>query len=113
MSEPTKIDYQVIKEGGKPAFAVVPYDQFKAFIDKEDEATVPHDVARTVAVGGKSMLKAWREYLELSQSELAEKAGMTQPAIAQLENADSDMREATLKKLASALGIDPHQLKSI
>ena len=59
------------------------------------------------------MLKAWREHFELSQSELAEKAGMTQPAIAQLENADSDMREATLKKLASALNIEPDQLRGL
>lgn len=113
MIEQTKIDYQIIEQDGKPAFAVVPYDQFKAFIDNEDETTVPHDVARAVAVDGKSMLKAWREHLDLSQSQLADKAGMTQPAIAQLENSDSEMREATLKKLASALGIETNRLRTL
>jgi len=113
MSEHTKIDYQIIEQGGKPAFAVVPYDQFKAFIDNEDESTIPHEVARAVAVDDKSMLKAWREHLSLSQSELATKAGMTQPAIAQLENSDSDLRESTLKKLAAAMGIEIDQLRAL
>jgi len=113
MSEHTKIDYQIIEQGGKPVFAVVPYDQFKAFIDNEDDSTIPHEVARAVVVDDKSMLKAWREHLNLSQSELASKAGMTQPAIAQLENSSSDLRESTLKKIASAMGIDSSLLREL
>ena len=39
MSEHTKIDYQIIEQDGKPAFAVVPYVQFKAFIDKTEDVS--------------------------------------------------------------------------
>ena len=113
MSEHTKIDYQIIEHGGKPAFAVVPYDQFIAFIDSDDESTIPHEVARAIVVDDKSMLKAWREHLNLSQSELAIKAGMTQPAIAQLENSESDLRESTIKKLALAMEIEINQLRAL
>lgn len=113
MNKHTKINYQIIEQEGKPAFAVVPYEQFKVFIDNEDELTIPHEVARAVAVDDKSMLKAWREHLNLSQSDLAEKAGMTQPAIAQLENSESNMREVTLKKLALAMAIEVDQLRSL
>lgn len=116
MKAHTKINYQ----GGESTFAMVPYgqfkpfiDQLKTFIDKQDEATVPHEVARAVLIDDKSMLKAWREHLNLSQSTLAAKAGMTRLAIAQLEKSPSGLREATLKKIATAMGIDVDQLREI
>ena len=113
MNEHTKIDYQIIEQDGKPAFAVVPYAQFKAFIDKTEDAIIPHSVARAMSVDGKSMLQAWREFKELTQAELAEVVSMSQPAIAQLEKSTSSMRESTLQKLARGLEIELNQLREL
>jgi transcriptional regulator with XRE-family HTH domain len=59
---------------------------------------------------GITYLRAWREYLGFTQAELAEKAGITQAALSQIENGESRLRKATKEKLASAMGINLEQL---
>ena len=36
----TPTDVQIISQGGKPAFAVVPYEQYLALIGHDDDAEV-------------------------------------------------------------------------
>jgi len=57
-----------------------------------------------------TLLRAWREYLGLTQAEVAEKAGITQSALSQMENGESKLRKATRIKLAAAMGINHEQL---
>ena len=52
---------------------------------------------------------SWREYLMLTQSEMAERMGITQAGYAQIEAAKRP-RKATLQKAAEALGITLEQL---
>ena len=56
------------------------------------------------------MLKSWREYLGLTQSEAALKAGMSQSEYTELENPNSTPQTNTLEKLAKAFGISIEQL---
>ena len=46
----------------------------------------------------------------LTQADVAEKAGITQAALSQMENGESKLRKATKVKLAAAMGLDPQQL---
>ncbi|MBN1141981.1 MAG: helix-turn-helix transcriptional regulator [Deltaproteobacteria bacterium] len=118
MSKPIrKIEPQIIEKDGKPVFAVIPFDQFvelkkvaDIYISDESELTIPHEVVKAI-ISGDTMIKAWREYLGMTQGGLAEKAGMTQPAVAKLEKPGSAPRRATLKKLADAMGISVEQLE--
>ena len=55
------------------------------------------------------MLQAWREYLMLTQADMAERMGITQAGYAQIEAAKAP-RKATLHKAAEALGITLEQL---
>jgi transcriptional regulator with XRE-family HTH domain len=55
-------------------------------------------------------VRAWRQYRALSQADLAELAGMTREAITRLENSQRPPRPSTIRKLAQALGIAPHEL---
>jgi predicted transcriptional regulator len=48
-------------------------------------------------------LREWRTALELTQSELAERAGVSQPLIARIEGGDVDPRLSTLRRIVSAL----------
>lgn len=107
MSEP--INYQVIKgAGGEPEFAVVPYDDFMALMG--DKARIPHAVAKRTILDGVSLLRAWREHKGFTQKELTKKAGITQAALSQMERPGAKPQRATVRKLASALGITEDQL---
>jgi predicted transcriptional regulator len=48
-------------------------------------------------------LRKRREELELTQSDLAERAGVSQPLIARIEGGDVDPRLSTLRRIVSAL----------
>lgn len=70
----------------------------------------PHEVV-AANVMGDSLIKAWREYLGLTQEELAARAGIKKLAVARLEKPNANPRAATLKKLAEAMGILVEQLR--
>ncbi|MBE0493642.1 MAG: helix-turn-helix transcriptional regulator [Thiomicrospira sp.] len=104
-------NYQVIELGGQPAFVVVPYEEFMSrYAEPADEGLIPHVIVERNAVEGVPMIKAWREYLGLTQSELAEKCGMAQSAIARLEAQAVSPRKDTLYKLAKAMNLTLDQL---
>ena len=101
---------QVIHQGGKPAFAVIPYDDFLKLTEQSsDEAIIPHEVVGILLEKDCNLVKAWRKFLGMSQNELAQKAGISQPALSQIERS-KNLRSATLKKLADAMNINPEQL---
>ena len=107
-------DPQIITQNGKPAFAVIPWNDYQRLIRNQiesDESDVwfPNEVVKA-NVRGDSLIKAWREYFKLTQAELAAKAGMKQPALARLENSNVSPRKATLAKLAEAMEISVDQL---
>jgi transcriptional regulator with XRE-family HTH domain len=58
---------------------------------------------------GVSSARAWREYLGLSQEEVAGRMGISQAALSQIENAKRPRRE-TLERLSAALGITLDQI---
>ncbi|KJS04750.1 MAG: DNA-binding protein [Gammaproteobacteria bacterium BRH_c0] len=103
-------DYQVIRdESGKPAFVVIPYARFQALTGGFTPGTVPNAVVGMVFDDGLSPIKAWREYLRLTQAEVAERLGISQAAYAQMESAKKP-RKVTRNKIAKALGIELEQL---
>ncbi|NKQ37316.1 MAG: helix-turn-helix transcriptional regulator [Chloroflexi bacterium] len=71
---------------------------------------LPHEVVKATLLGDVSLIRTWREYFGLTQQALAQRAGMSQPALARLEKGETKPRTATLKKLAAAMGISVAQL---
>ena len=47
----------------------------------------------------------------MSQKDVAQKAGISQAALSQMEKIDNEHRTATLAKLAKAMGVSVDQLK--
>ena len=114
MNVPT--NHQVITHQGVPVAVVVPYDEYTAVFagqtgQETNEPTVPHEVAARVLKEQISPIRAWREHLNLTQAEVAERIGVTQAAFAQMEAPEAKPRMATLKKIAAALDLSPAQLK--
>lgn len=70
---------------------------------------VPNEVVNLVFDNNYSPAQAWREYLKLSQIEVAEKIGITQSAYSQYEKSQT-LKKATRIKIANSLGINPDLL---
>lgn len=103
------INFQtILGADGRPAFVVVPYDEFvKNFEQAQD--LVPDAVVKLAFEDGMSPAKAWRTHLDLTQADVALRMGVTQSAYAQLE-ASPNLRKASREKIAAALSISPGQL---
>lgn len=99
----------IMGEDGKPAFVVVPYNEFRRMRGGFTPGTVPNTVVGMVFDGNISATRAWREYLRLTQAEVAARIGVSQAAYAQMESAKRP-RMATLTKVAEAMGLDVEQL---
>lgn len=114
MSAP--INIQIIKQNGHPAFVVIPYDEYiKTFPDKPwvpEGDLIPHEVVGLTIKKGFTLARAWREYLGMTQKEVADRMGITQAALSQMESGEKKLRKATLEKMAKAMGIALEQLRS-
>ena len=101
---------QVIKgPDGRPQFAVIPYDLFRSLIgDKDYSNYIPHAVVERM-VDGSSSVKAWREHLNLTQADLAQRMDISQAAYSQLESSPK-LRPSSRRRIAQALGVTVEQL---
>jgi len=101
---------QVIYQNGQPAFVVIPYEDYMQNYHKEGGDYIPQAVVDLMFENDYSLLKSWRILKGLSQTQLAEKAGLKQSAIARLESDKHTPTKATQEKLAEALGVKAGQL---
>lgn len=116
---------QIIKDDeGKAQYAVIPYDEYfqmclqLAELDDETEAdlediAVEHDIYDNVMLPGdvcdimdkeSQPAGGWRILRGLSQQEVANKLGISQSAVSQLEAIDSRPQKRTREKLAAIYG---------
>jgi DNA-binding XRE family transcriptional regulator len=106
-----RTEFQVIVGAdGKPAFVVVPYEQFRRMRGGFTKGAVPNEVVSLSYERGMSPMAAWREHFNLTQAEVSARMGVTQAAYAQMERVKHP-RKATLQKVADALGIEAEQLR--
>lgn len=106
-------DPQIIMSDGKPAFAVIPWKEYQELSSQyaaDTDVWIPHEIVKATLLNDVSLIRAWREYFDLTQQALAQRANMAQSTLARLEKVDAKPRTATLKKLATALGITVAQL---
>ena len=79
-------------------------------IDREGETLIPLEVLKRVIDDGVPPLKAIREWRELTQGELAERADTTRAYISQLETGHRQPGRKLLHQLAKALDVPPEVL---
>ena len=71
------INYQpILDSNGKPAFVVVPYAEFVKLPGVVRPGMIPNEVVGKRIMNEVSMLAAWREYLMLTQEEMAQRMGV-------------------------------------
>lgn len=93
---------------GQPAFAVIPIADYQALV-RGKEPGIPADVAELAIENDISAARAWREYLGLTQAEVASRIKITQGAYAQLESKKKISKKSRIK-IAAALDINESQL---
>ncbi|SHE95218.1 Helix-turn-helix [Microbulbifer donghaiensis] len=74
----------------------------------EEYELIPNEVVGMVIEQNMTPMRAWREYLKLTQAEVAKRLNITQVAYAQLE-ASQRPRKPTLQRVSAALGITVEQ----
>ena len=99
----------------EPAFAVIPYDEYRVLMERLDlledlrdskafgeklargeEEVIPVEVVERL-VDGESPVKVWREHRGLTQEELGEQVGLSGSYLSQIE---SGKREGTVRVYA-------------
>jgi DNA-binding XRE family transcriptional regulator len=125
------VSVQLIVKNGQPEWAVLPYrdylrlveqaemlediqdyDRIKAALENGTEELLPAHVVFTLA-DGENPFKVWREYRNLTQSQLAERAGISVPYLSQIEAGKRKPSIRVLVAIASVLGIDSDDLISV
>jgi len=122
------MNVQVIERDGKPEYAVVPYDEWQRLLELAEEAEDIRDAEQAMRelengedelisgemvarlLDGEPPVRVWREYCGLTQAQLAERAGVTQGAVAQIESGKRRGSVDLLRKLAAALAVDVDDL---
>jgi hypothetical protein len=109
MTEHTEV--QIIRQGGRPAFVVVPYEDWQRLTGKPvEDALLPHEVVVLMSSKGMSPIAAWRTFRGYTQEDLGQRmGGLSQSHVAQLE-ASARPQKKTLANAAAALGISVEQL---
>lgn len=114
---------QLIEKDGRPEFAVIPYADYRHFLELlEDEADarvvaefheaytagreflVPDEIVRR-ELAGESPVKLWREQRGLTQEGLAKLAGISKPYLSQIETGKRQGTVDTLSAIACSLDV--------
>ncbi len=116
---------QVINQGGKPAFVVIPIDEWRrieaTLEDRIDAAAVraftrnpgetfPDSVVAAV-LDGAHPLKAMRDYRGMTQAELAKSSGTSAVYISQIERGDRHAGRKLRARLGKALRVEADLLE--
>jgi len=106
-----RTEFQIILgKDGKPAFVVVPFEEFEKLKNIQNTSTVPNNVVNLSFDKNLTPMAAWREHLGLTQLQVASRMNITQAAYAQMEQVKKP-RKVTLQKVADALGLNIEQLR--
>lgn len=121
------MNVQVIEKGGKPEWAVIPYEDYQRLLEDAEmlqdvraydearqslaagEALVPSEVTYAI-LDGASPVRAWREYRGLTQQRLAEAAGISVPYLSQIESGKRKGSTDVLSAIARELQLSLDEL---
>ncbi|WMD18163.1 helix-turn-helix transcriptional regulator [Achromobacter seleniivolatilans] len=74
------------------------------------DGTIPHEVVALMSQNDWGIIRAWREYLGLTQIEMASRLGIRQPSYAAMEAPGAKPKKNTRERIAAALGVQFDQI---
>jgi ribosome-binding protein aMBF1 (putative translation factor) len=98
-------DYEMLVAAAEDAEDVRIVEEFKRKMAAGEEELVP-DAYMERFLAGENPVRVWRDLRGMSAKELAAKAGISASYLSQIENGERDGTFGTMKKIATALGVD-------
>ena len=102
-------DYRLLLEKAEMLDDVAAYDRAKAALAAGDDELVPAKVVNAI-LDGENPVRVWRQHREMSQSQLAEAASISQAYLAQIETGKREGTLSLYRSLADALEVDLEDL---
>lgn len=115
---------KILESKGKPAFAVLPYDEYIALRELAEDAqdavalarfekryasgkeeTVPVEVVDRL-IAGEPPLRVWREFRGMTATQMAAAVQITPAHVSKIESGKGEPSVALLKRLARVLRVD-------
>ncbi len=97
-------DYLALISAAEDARDMAAVDAFERRLALGEEELIPSEIANRI-LDGENRIRVWRDHRGLSAAALAEKAGLAQSYLSQIETGKRSGTIDTMKKLAEALGI--------
>ena len=97
--------YDLLHIQGKP-YVLVPLHEFRAMTSAGNDNTVPSDILDKLAARQQHPLRILRDHRGLTQSQLAEKAGISRPYLTEIETGRKEGSIRAMKALAQVLETD-------
>lgn len=126
LTKEVNMTLQYIKDStGTPVYVVLPIDEYHQLIennnntvwvdvpynsDEFDEVTHPHEIIEIMLEKNISCMAAWRVFRGLTQAQAAQKAGITQAALSQIEKKGTKPHVKTREQFALIYDCSPDQL---
>ena len=96
--------YDLLHIQGKP-YVLVPLHEYRAMAGGETDKKLPPEVLDQLAAKQEHPVKILRTFREMTQAELAKKAGVSRPYLTEIETGRKDGSIKAMKALAKALGV--------
>ena len=116
----------IVDEAGHPAYAVIPWREYRRLVSIENEGAMTdeelYDVAKAAGgesfpaavvdrlLAGESPIRVYRGHRGLTQKQLADRAGINPVYLSQIETGKRTGSARTLASIASALDIEVDDL---
>jgi DNA-binding XRE family transcriptional regulator len=97
-------DYEALVEAAEDAEDLAAVARFEERLAKGEEELVPAAMVDRM-LSGENPVRVWREYRGLTATALAEKAGIAQPYLSQIETGKRDGTVETYRRIAEALRV--------
>lgn len=96
--------YDLLHIQGKP-YVLVPLHEYREMAGGANDDNLPPEILDKLAAKQEHPVKILRAYREMTQAQLAKKAGVSRPYLTEIETGKKDGSVRALKSLARALGV--------
>lgn len=96
--------YDKLVEAAEDAADLAAIARFERRLAAGEEEFIPSEMVDRI-LAGENAVRVWREHRGMTVAALAEKAGITQPYLSQIETGKREGTLQTMKKVAEALKI--------